>query len=544
LEEDTSITIDLSGTDPDGDSIRYEFSSAAHGRVLAAGGNRVTYVPNPDFFGSDRFTFVVIDSHGARSNEVVVELNVIGINDAPQLMMVESTVNSAYTERTEVGYVAVDPDGDQLQFSVANSDPSVATVELKDGESSLVMLSHRLGTTEVTLTVTDGVFSATRLVKYTVREVDKTLLVALDDPALDAIQVTNAGGEEVRFKLAHNGFTSFQSIEQIVDYIHNTPDAYPGQPFERKLWRFLISNVVHDYPLSENTWLMDPLVTINSLGWGFCSNVASAFVRIAEQAGLEGRVWGLGGHVVPEVRVSDGTWQMYDPDLAVYYQNSDGSVASVSDLESQPHLVSEPIDPLHPVGPGTPYSEYVASIYGSSEDNAVDDRFLGPGDVLDGTVVLPPGASLTYPGQWDDGPTGYDLGVPYSVRYFRHAHMTIPSNQPGVISLPWMLRKVSGDGRIRILDRDFDIGDPELTRFLASPGEFPKTLEILSAQSEVVLIFYINAVRFEVNAENDVVLTGSNVWALDVGSVRLPEDSARGLGIPSRDLKTMPPIRP
>lgn len=107
-----------------------------------------------------------------------------------------------------------------------------------------------------------------------------------------------------------------------------------------------------------------------------------------------------------------------------------------------------------------------------------------------------------------------------------------------------MLRKVSGEERVRILDRDFNIGAPELARFLSSPGAFPKSLEILSAQSQIELIFYINAVRFAVIHKNDVVLTGTDVWALDVGSVRLPEESARGLRIPSQALKPMPPIRP
>ena len=34
---------------------------------------------------------------------------------------------------------------------------------------------------------------------------------------------------------------------------------------------------------------------------------------------------GFVGHVVPEIYI-DGRWQIYDPDLAVFYHNLDGTI--------------------------------------------------------------------------------------------------------------------------------------------------------------------------------------------------------------------------
>lgn len=544
LAEDIAVRVDLSATDPDNDLIRYQVqTSPAHGSVTAAIDGQLTYLPNPDYHGSDTFTFVAIDSRGARSNIASITLNVLPVNDPPLLLLAEVATNSAYDMKTAVPYSVVDPDSeDDIRVTLENSDPAVAEVLLKEVDSSLEVLPRQYGTTDVSLTVTDGEYTVKRTIAFTVKDVDKVASVHLAQPDSEAIHVANVADESVSFQLTHNGFTSFQSTKQLVEYIRSIPDAYPGQPFERKLWRFLIENVVHDYPLSENQWLMDPLVTINSLGWGFCSNVASAFTRIAQEAGMEARVWGLGGHVVPEVRASDGTWQMYDPDLAVYYRNANGKVASIMDLEAQPYLIAEPTSPLFEIGPGTPYSPYVASIYASTDDNAVDNRFLGPSDVLDGTVVLPPGASLVYPGQWDDAPTGYDLNVPHDVSYFRHAQISVPAGWVGTVQLPWMLRKVSGEGRIRVLDQDFQIGDAELASRLAAPGEFAKTLQILDSQSNITLTFYINAIRFAVDSENVVVLKGRNVWALETHAVALEPRFARGLHIPRSALKPVPPV--
>ncbi|MGE3600168.1 MAG: hypothetical protein AB7N70_31965 [Dehalococcoidia bacterium] len=90
---------------------------------------------------------------------------------------------------------------------------------------------------------------------------------------------------------------------------------------------------------------------------------------MARAAGYEARVWGLSGHVVPEILV-DGRWQMFDPDLAVYYKDESGAVAGVEDIVSRPDLITQPQSPIFAGSNYVfPYSTTVRDIYATTADN-------------------------------------------------------------------------------------------------------------------------------------------------------------------------------
>lgn len=84
LDEDTAKSLALTGTDPDGDALRYSIvRGPAHGYVRGTGANLV-YVPNEDYFGEDQFEFRVNDGKlGSRA--ALVRLNINPVNDAPQI---------------------------------------------------------------------------------------------------------------------------------------------------------------------------------------------------------------------------------------------------------------------------------------------------------------------------------------------------------------------------------------------------------------------------------------------------------------------------
>jgi hypothetical protein len=94
--EDTSILIYVAldngngpDTDPD-DGIHPGsvtiVSDATDGNTSVSGSTaRVTYVPDPDFFGTDSFTYFVRDFAGDSSNVATVEITVIPANDAPDV---------------------------------------------------------------------------------------------------------------------------------------------------------------------------------------------------------------------------------------------------------------------------------------------------------------------------------------------------------------------------------------------------------------------------------------------------------------------------
>jgi len=82
-DEDTPITITLTGSDPDGDTITsYSIaSSPANGTLSSITGNTVDYFPNPNYNGTDSFTFTVNDGTD-NSAPATVSININPIDDA------------------------------------------------------------------------------------------------------------------------------------------------------------------------------------------------------------------------------------------------------------------------------------------------------------------------------------------------------------------------------------------------------------------------------------------------------------------------------
>jgi hypothetical protein len=81
IEEDTPIEIVLSGRDSDNDPITYSISDEPNNGTLTGVPPNLTYTPNADFNGLDRFVFTVDDGQATRS--AVVSIEVAPVNDAP-----------------------------------------------------------------------------------------------------------------------------------------------------------------------------------------------------------------------------------------------------------------------------------------------------------------------------------------------------------------------------------------------------------------------------------------------------------------------------
>ena len=83
--EDTPVTIAVlaNDSDPDGDTLAVvEASAPAHGSAVVADAGTVTYTPEPDFNGSDRFTYTVGDGSGLTAR-AAVKVTVLPVNDPP-----------------------------------------------------------------------------------------------------------------------------------------------------------------------------------------------------------------------------------------------------------------------------------------------------------------------------------------------------------------------------------------------------------------------------------------------------------------------------
>jgi hypothetical protein len=375
---------------------------------------------------------------------------------------------------------------------------------------------------------------------FTAGDVTKTRSFGYTDPATGAVVLENTTARTIDFVLEHNDFPVFENVENIVDYVRDLPSEYAGEEFPRKLWRFVRDSVYHDVPLNDKRWYYDPWATLNSLGWGFCGHVAGVFVLIAREAGYEARVWGLDGHVVPEIRV-DGQWRMYDPDLAVYYKTPDGRIAGVEDLAANPALITDPTDPIFA---GSwyqpPYSQLIADIYSSTANNYnAEHVFLPAHDTPSSRVFLPPRSKLTYPGHWTEAPIGFDGTIPYVVRRYQQGLLEIEDGWTGEVRLPWMAWEITGFGQVGIDGSLFAVGSPELTARLRDTN-LPVTSLQVYGNSGIRIVFFVNAVRFDIRPQTRVDVQGLNVWAINLATAELPPSVAAGEPIDTWLTKPLP----
>ena len=117
-EEDTPVTITLTGSDPEGAALGFAIvKKPGKGSLgeLARSTGKVTYTPKADVNGQDSFTFTVSDG-ASTSAEATVTINLGVVNDAP--VAKEQTVELDEDTTADITLEATDPDNDKLTFEV------------------------------------------------------------------------------------------------------------------------------------------------------------------------------------------------------------------------------------------------------------------------------------------------------------------------------------------------------------------------------------------------------------------------------------------
>jgi large repetitive protein len=82
-QEDTNVSITLTGCDPDGDTLVYSIVKGPSKGKLTGTGPNLSYTPNENFNGTDSFTFKVNDGK-IDSDEATVEIKLLPVNDPPK----------------------------------------------------------------------------------------------------------------------------------------------------------------------------------------------------------------------------------------------------------------------------------------------------------------------------------------------------------------------------------------------------------------------------------------------------------------------------
>ncbi len=201
LAEDSTTTITLTGSDPEGDALTFVPSAAANG-VLSGTSPSFTYTPNPDFNGPDSFTFVANDG-SVDSAPATVSITVTAVNDPPVANAL--AVTTAEDAPQSIVLTATDPDGDPLTFAAGA--PANGTLSGTEPNLTYTPNPDFNGSDSFTFTANDGtVDSAPATVSITVSAVNdppvanaQAISTAEDTPQAVTLTATDTDGDPLTF---------------------------------------------------------------------------------------------------------------------------------------------------------------------------------------------------------------------------------------------------------------------------------------------------------------------------------------------------------
>jgi len=116
--EDTVVTAPLFATDPDGDPLTYSIETGPLHGILSGSGPSLSYTPDPDFNGTDSFTYSVSDGQ-LTSNVSTFFLTVLPVNDAPVADPQSVTLTAG--EDKAITLTGSDVDEDPLSYMVVSN---------------------------------------------------------------------------------------------------------------------------------------------------------------------------------------------------------------------------------------------------------------------------------------------------------------------------------------------------------------------------------------------------------------------------------------
>ncbi len=133
----------------------------------------------------------------------------------------------------------------------------------------------------------------------------------------------------------------------------------------KEIWRFVQDNSYAFWPVTEGSEEHNVVQFFSAYGYGLCDDMARVLATLARESGLQGRMWGLSGHVVPEV-FANGKWRLLDPHHGVFF-HSEGDPDDVYGVEE---LSGDAARFAHASTAGGAESKYRHSqLYLSTDDN-------------------------------------------------------------------------------------------------------------------------------------------------------------------------------
>ncbi len=148
------INVFANDIDSDGNGISVDSVSVpAHGSVVDNGDGTITYTPAVDYYGSDSFTYTIVDLDGSISTATVtLTVNALPVGTDDDIWVVE---NTAYTTGNLL-LDDIDADNDVLSISSVTDGAHGTVVSNGDGTVTYTPAADYDGSDSFTYTVSDG----------------------------------------------------------------------------------------------------------------------------------------------------------------------------------------------------------------------------------------------------------------------------------------------------------------------------------------------------------------------------------------------------
>ncbi|HNN48385.1 MAG TPA: Ig-like domain-containing protein, partial [Marmoricola sp.] len=151
----TPINVLINDSDPDGDDIEIAGSTDGANGTVTCSLTSCTYTPDPDYFGTDTFTYTIHDGNEGLDTATVV-VTVTPVNDAPMAMPDNAnTIKNTRSSAINVLVNDVDVDGDTLTIT-NNTDGDDGTVTCTATSCTYLPDTGFVGTDTFDYTVSDG----------------------------------------------------------------------------------------------------------------------------------------------------------------------------------------------------------------------------------------------------------------------------------------------------------------------------------------------------------------------------------------------------
>ena len=249
--EDHAVTVHLSGSDADGDSLTFSIvMPPAHGSlgaVISTGPTTadVLYTPAPDYFGSDSFVFRADDGNGG-TNDNTATITIAPVNDRPtfQIGPTQTVLEDAGPQTVPNWVTSISPgpaneSGQTVTFTVTNDNPSLFSVQpavAPDGTLTYTPAPNAYGSANITVVAQDDGGTANGGQDTSITQTSSITVTPVNDapsftPGGNQTSLEDAGPQSVAWATSISAGPANESSQSVNFVVSNDNNAlFSAQP--------------------------------------------------------------------------------------------------------------------------------------------------------------------------------------------------------------------------------------------------------------------------------------------------------------------------